>query len=81
MVSSFITLDPDKAHTHTYTLITNPSSQFAIVNNSLYTSAAATLNYEAQQEWVRCMRNLFLGVTNMTRQSYYLLVRISLAST
>ena len=47
------TLDEDSSHTHTYSLVYNPGQRFAIVNNSLYTSATANLNYEAQQQWVR----------------------------
>ncbi|XP_065192577.1 cadherin-23-like [Sycon ciliatum] len=50
-ITDFVTLDEDKTHTHTYSLASNPSNQFAIVNNSLYTSATATLNYEKQQQW------------------------------
>ena len=34
-----------------YTLVVNPGNRFVVVNNTLYTSSAADLNYEAQQSW------------------------------
>ena len=51
-ITDFVTQDQDQTHTHTYSLTSNPGNQFAIVNNSLYTSDLATLNYEEQQQWV-----------------------------
>ena len=53
-ISDFITLDADKSHTHNYTLVSNPSNTFEIINNGLYSSKTAVLNYEAKQNWVRC---------------------------
>ena len=45
------TLDEDQAEEHSYELLTNPGNRFVIINNTLYTSATANLNYEMQQSW------------------------------
>ena len=50
-IGTFHTFDQDPSHNHMYTLVVNPGNRFVVVNNTLYTSSTADLNYEAQQSW------------------------------
>eukprot|EP00117_Sycon_ciliatum_P021146 scpid22649/ scgid18623/ Cadherin-related tumor suppressor; Protein fat len=61
-ITDFVTQDQDKTHIHTYSLASNPGNQFVIVNNSLYTAAIATLNYEKQQQWTIKVRSTDNGI-------------------
>ena len=71
VVTSFQTSDEDPSHTHTYSLVTNPSNKFKIVGSRLMTTATSNLNYELQSSYTIVVLSKGLWQTLLSPIQHY----------
>ena len=72
-IGTFQTFDEDSSDRHTIAMVVNPSNRFVVVNNTLYTSSTADLDYEAQQSWSIRIKSTDNGTPPLSVEESFLL--------